>query len=550
MSKNHILLNLTASLTLAFVAYNSFVASGQELRFTDVSNQTGIDIVHSDSGTGQRFIYEYVSAGMAAFDYDGDGLDDLYFLSGTAAPNTSKTNRLYRNLGDFKFADVTESAGLAETSHSLGVVVGDYNNDGHPDIFVNNLGHNQLFVNLGDGTFVPSADRAIIGADNLGAGACFLDIENDGDLDIFVANYVQFNAATHPQRVLRGKSIYPSPQDFAPCPDQLLENLSDGRFRDISETSGINQYAGTGMGALAADFDSDHDCDIFVCNDVMENFLYLNDGQGHFEDGGLLSGLALDFAGARQGSMGVDAGDVNRDGQIDLVVTSYQEETPVLYIGEGDGFFTDSTPIWGGLSEATPHVTWGVSLEDFDGDRDLDLFMASGHLMDNINATDDSQSYAAQNFLYRNTDGKFDLVNANESGLTAAAVSRGSVCADLDADGDSDIVILNSRGRPSILRNETSHRTWVTVEAVGASSNRDAVGSVISIEQNGLTQTAYRFSGRSYQGDYGSKTRFALDPTLPATIRVTFPDGQLAQTAEVEPADTASHHRHIFHQPE
>ncbi|HBE66679.1 MAG TPA: hypothetical protein DDW52_00890 [Planctomycetaceae bacterium] len=539
----------------AFLAHlttpNVEIAAGQDIRFTDVSPDTGIDFIHSDSGAGERFIYEYVSAGMAAFDYDNDGLEDLYFLSGTSDPDASATNRLYRNLGNFTFVDVTEAAGLAEASHSLGVAVSDFNNDGHTDIFVNNLGHNQLFISQGDGTFTSSADAAINSADNLGAGVCFLDIENDGDLDIFVANYVQFDAATHPQRVLRGKSIYPSPQDFQPCPDQLLENLGDGNFRDISETSGIGQYAGTGMGALAADFDGDHDCDIFVCNDVMENFLYLNDGQGRFEEGGLLSGLALDFAGARQGSMGVDSGDVNHDGLIDLIVTSYQEETPVLYINEGDGFFTDSTPIWGGLSEATPHVTWGVSLEDFDGDRDLDLFMASGHLMDNITATDDSQSYAAQNFVYRNVGGKFESVPAEASGLQAAAVSRGSVCADLDADGDSDLVILNSRGRPTILRNETSNRTWVSIKAVGSSSNRGAVGAVISVQQNGLVQKSFCISGRSYQGDYGSTARFALAPSLDAKIRVAFPDGsQHDEVIDAQLTSIPGHLKRVVYQPD
>lgn len=520
---------LCAALLIAawLLATTTVVADEPQMSFTDVSGQSGIDFVHHDSSGGQRFIYEYVSAGMAAFDYDGDGLEDLYFLSGIPESKDRPSNRLYRNIGGLRFVDVTDTAGLSDTSHSLGVSVGDFDNDGDPDLFVNNFGPNSLYDNLGDGTFQLVTSSSITKDAKLGAAACFLDIENDGDLDIFVANYVKFDEASHPKRVFRGRSVYPSPQDFAPEPDQILENLGDGRFIDISAKSGIAQSAGTGMGAVACDFDADGDIDIFVCNDVMENFLYQNNGKGVFEEAGLLSGVALDFAGTRQGSMGVDVGDLDKDGLPDLVVTSYQDETPVVYQNIGGGFFDDVTPAKGGLSEAAPLVTWGVACDDLDGDSDLDLFLATGHLIDNVNNTDDSQSYASQNILYQNITGKFAKASlgARPGAISKPRVSRGCVVSDLDQDGDGDIVILNSRSTPTLLRNNAENNVWLAIRLVGTACNRSAIGSTVTFATNAGQSSSHRVSGRGYQSDFGAVLRFATKSNATAKVAVRFPGG-------------------------
>ncbi len=505
------------SIVLSAIFFSLAIAAAQGIaaepgiRFRDVTARTGIEFVHFDGATGQRYIYEYVSSGMAAFDYDGDGLEDLFFLSGGEHGSPSSSNRLYRNLGNFEFIDVTQSSGLGGSSHSLGVAIGDFDNDGSPDVFVNNFGTNALYCNLGDGSFQRQPSPAIETANELGAGACFLDIENDGDLDIFVANYVKFDPATHPARVFRGARIYPSPQDFEPAPDQLIENLGDGTFADVSKTSRISSYAGTGMGATSADFDSDGDHDIFVCNDVMENFLYENDGNGKFSEVGLLAGVALDFAGTRQGSMGVDVADLNADGKLDLLVTSYQDETPVIYGGDGQGFFDDITPAMGGLSEAAPHVTWGVIAEDFDGDTDIDVFMASGHLMDNVNSTDDSQTYAAANLIYENDGEQLVILNSLDDVLgRQPKVSRGSIVSDLDGDGDGDIVVLNSRESPSILENISAEANWLSIQIIGTDANRSAIGAVVKVTNSVGSSTQAVTSGRGYQSDYGSILRFPV----------------------------------------
>ncbi len=528
------------------------------LRFKDISDACNLDFTHSDGGSGDRFIMEYVASGMAVFDYDGDGLEDIFFLNGSksAVAGAEQTkadqsdtafadqpNRLYRNLGNWKFADVTQQAGLTRLAHSLGTAVADFDNDGDQDIFVNNFGSNDLFENQGDGTFQVFQSPTLTTLEHVGAGACFLDIENDGDLDLFVANYVHFDRDTHPERTYRGKRVYPSPQDFEPEPDNLFRNNGDGTFENISQESGIQAVAGTGMGAVAADFNGDGACDIFVCNDVMENFLYLNDGNGNFAEDGLIAGVALDFAGLRQGSMGVDLGDINGDLHEDLIVTSFQGETPVIYENAGSGFFDDTTPTFGGLSEATPEVTWGVCLADFDRDADLDLFMASGHLMDNIRATDDMQTYESGDLLYENDGESF----VNVTGIAGTAfqrkrVSRGSAVADFDQDGDLDIIVLNLNAQPSVYRNDCEQGQSVQLRLVGNSSmNRDGItASVTATTQvSGKPHTSRRtlLSGRGYQSSFGRTLFFAARTQEPIQIEIAWPDSSIS-THTLPPQNT------------
>ncbi|GAB5404764.1 MAG: CRTAC1 family protein [Aureliella sp.] len=530
----------TLILSLVFIDSRA-VGAEPGIRFRDVTEQTGIDFVHSDGATGKRYIYEYVSSGMAALDYDGDGLEDLYFLSGGEPGTASASNRLYRNLGNFQFVDVTVSSGLGGTSHSLGVAIGDFDNDGNPDVFVNNFGSNKLYCNLGDGTFQEQPSPAIETANAVGAGTCFADIDGDGDLDIFVANYVEFDVKTHPARVFRGARIYPSPQDFQPAPDQLIENLGDGKFADISEASRVGSYAGTGMGAICGDFDNDGDADIFVCNDVMENFLYENDGTGKFTEVGLLAGVALDFAGTRQGSMGVDTADLNGDGHMDLLVTSYQDETPVIYGGDGQGFFDDITPEMGGLSEAAPHVTWGVVADDFDGDADIDVFMASGHLMDNVSRTDDSQTYAAPNLIYANDGDKLVYASSLTQQLgSPAKVSRGAIVSDLDGDGDGDIVVLNSRESPTVLENLSGGSEWLTVRVIGTRGNRSAIGAAVTVVSSSGSSTKVVTSGRGYQSDFGSLLRFPVKSASSASVKVQFGQGEPLTIQQTGPASVTA----------
>ncbi|MEM7476020.1 MAG: CRTAC1 family protein [Planctomycetota bacterium] len=504
------------------------VCCGQ-IRFVDVSKSSGVDFLHEDGGSGERFIVEYTSAGLAVFDFDGDGLLDIYLLNGgkLQGENATGPNRLYRNLGNMRFQDVTEQAGVGHRGHGMGVTAADVDQDGDQDLFVNNFGANVFYRNNGDGTFTEDRDSILAEPAEVGAGVCFLDANQDGHLDLYVANYVDFRFENHVYRRVRGKSVYPSPQDFEPQSDRFYFSDGEGGWHDATESSGIGAYFGTGMGSIVTDYDRDGDMDIFVCNDVMPNFLYQNDGTGKFEEFGLLAGVAYDFAGVMQGSMGVDCGDVDGDGNLDLLVTSYEEENPVLYRNSGDGFYEDVTVNSGDLVQAAPLVTWGVGLCDLDNDMDLDLFMACGHLMDNIQQTNDTQQYATKNMVLENAAGRFRNVTSS-SNLGPEKVSRGASIADLDQDGRLDVVVLNSNARPTVLKNDCqSENGWLQVRLVGTRCNRDAVGARVKLVSSKGAMIQEVYSGRSYQGHNGMVLHFGLiQGAKVEAIEVDWPDGE------------------------
>ncbi len=360
----------------------------------DVTQQTGITFRHTDGMSGQRYIVETVSAGLALFDYDGDGDIDVYFLNGAPLRGSEVTtlprNALYRNEGHFRFTDVTKQAGVGDTGFGLGVTVGDYDNDGNPDLYLNNYGANVLYRNNGDGTFSDVTEKAgVANGHKVGAGTNFLDMDQDGDLDLFVCNYVDFTYENHRIHHYYGFPIYAGPLDFTPVPDTLFRNNGDGTFTDVSETSGVAASRGAGMGSVCADYDDDGDTDIIVANDVGANFLYRNDGSGKFEEVGLQAGLAYDGNGDAQASMGVDCGDYDNDGRLDFHFTSYAKEFPTLYRNMGHGLLQDVTFASKAGVGTFVDMKWGNGLVDFDNDGDRDLFLACGDLQDNIEQWDD-----------------------------------------------------------------------------------------------------------------------------------------------------------------
>ncbi len=491
------------------------------IELTDVTAQTGITFRHTDGGSGHRYIVESVVAGLALFDYDKDGLIDIYFLNGAPLKGTTvdiaPRNALYRNNGDWTFTDVTDSAGLGDRGYGLGVTAGDYDNDGDQDVYLNNFGPNVLYRNNGNGSFTDVTRQAGVDrGDKVGAGTCFLDIEADGDLDLYVANYVDFNYHNHIVRMIGPYQFHPGPADYRPVPDNLFRNNGDGTFTDISGPSGIHSVAGTGMGMVCLDYDDDDDTDIFVCNDAMANFLFQNDGKGRFEEVALLAGVAYDVRGSENSSMGVDCGDYDNDGRLDLFMTDYSSEMPVLYHNLGDGLFEDATAIAKISNAAFPHVTWGTGLVDFDSDGDRDLFIACGHFMDNIRFIDDRTDVRVPNILLRNEgNGTFsDISSQCGSGLEPVEASKGAAFDDLDNDGDIDAVVLNANSRPTIIRNDTPPGNhWVQIRLEGRQTNRDGVGSRVRIVAGGLPQIAEVHSGRSYQSHFGTQLHFGLGGT-------------------------------------
>jgi hypothetical protein len=492
---------------------------GAQVSLRDATDEAGIKFVHTHGGSGRMYIMEAMTAGMATFDYDGDGLIDVYFLNGaplqgTQTPKTPPHNALYRNLGNWRFQDVTDQAGVGIPGFGLGVAAADFDNDGDTDLYVNNYGPNVLYRNNGDGTFAAVGQQAgITDGDTVGAGACFVDIDGDGNADLYSANYVKFSYDKHPERVVGGFRRAPSPLDFDPEPDALFRNSGDGTFADVSESSGIRARSGKGMGMVSGDFDNDGDSDIFVCNDVMENFYWKNDGTGKFEEIAQLVGVAYDFWGKANGSMGSDCADYDNDGWLDIFMTDYQAEMPALYRNLGKGMFEDVAMKAGVGNACMPHVNWGNSFLDIDCDGDRDLFVGNGHLEPMIHSIDDTTDYKLVNVLFMNVGGGqfLDISTSAGAGMNVKESTRGTCADDLDNDGDVDLAMLNQEARPTLLKNETHHSNhWLQLRLIGTRSNRDAVGARVRVVAGDLSQIDEVHSGRSYQSHSGLRLHFGL----------------------------------------
>jgi len=484
----------------------------------DVTKETGIAFIHTDGSSGRRYIVESVSAGLGLFDYDGDGDVDIYFLNGAPLKGTKvskpPTNALYRNDGNFKFTDVTKEAGVGDTGFGLGVAAADYDNDGDLDIYINNYGPNVLYRNNGDGTFTDvTAEAGVANGHKVGAAAMFLDMDKDGDLDLFVGNYLDFTYENHLARTEKGFPKYGGPMDYPPMANDLYRNNGDGTFTDVGIESGIARHKGWGMGGVCADYDNDGDTDIHIVNDVYANFLFENDGTGKFEEVGLPVGLAYDIHGDEQGSMGVECGDYDNDGWLDFYQTSYAKELATLYRNFGDKTFQDVTMLTGAGAGTFAPVTWGAGMVDFDNDGDRDIFVACGHLQDNVEEYDSTATSNNRNVLLLNTgDGKFiDVSDQSGDGMKVELRSRGAAFDDLDNDGDIDVVILNSRREPTVLRNDTQNGNhWIQIRLQGVTTNRDGVGARVKVTAGDLVQIDEVHSGRGYQSHYGMRLHFGL----------------------------------------
>ncbi len=501
------------------ITLGATAADSGPILLRDVTGQTGITFRHTDGGAGQRYIVETVSAGLATLDYDSDGLIDVYFVNGAPLKGTvadpPPRNALYRNGGSLQFQDVTAQAGVGDLGYGLGVAVADYDNDGFPDLYVNNFGPNVFYRNNGDGTFseVTRETGAMGTANKVGAGVCFFDIEADGDLDLYVSSYFDFTYDTHIRNMWMGHHVYPGPSHYRPVASVLYRNNGDGTFTDISQSAGIAGHLGRGMGTTCADYDNDGDTDLFVANDSLGNFLFENDGHGRFEEIGALAGVAYNLHGERHGNMGVECADYDNDGWLDVYVTSYQDQWAALYRNDGQGLFDDVTLRTGAGTGTLPHVTWGAGLVDFDNDGHRDIYIPCGHLYDNVDLFSDSTSYEVRNLLLRNTGrGTFvDVSGQSGDGLRVQRSSRGAAYDDLDNDGDLDVVVQNSRREPTVLRNDSrpgGH--WLQLDLHAARASRDGVGARVKVSAGDLVLIDEVRSGRSYQSHYGTRLHFGL----------------------------------------
>lgn len=509
---------------------------GQDaVNVVDVTSATKIQFKHSDGASGRRYIVETVVAGIAVFDYDGDGWLDIYFLNGAALPGTTTQrqlrNALYRNNRDWTFTDVTISAGLSSLEYGMGVAAADFDEDGDEDLYLTNFGHNILYLNNGDGTFADITQVSGIDCSfGFGSGAVWFDMDRDGDLDLYSGNYVDFNfESKHVPRLIGSYEFHPGPAAYAPSEQELYRNNGDGSFDDVSQSSGIGLLPGPGMGAIAFDADEDNDIDLFICNDGKPNFLFLNDGHGQFVEGAIVAGVAVDRGGKANGNMGVDVGDADGDGLLDLLTTDYQDELPVLYQNIGGGLFQDVSTRARIDPALIPHVKWGVGFVDIDNDADRDIFIACGHFLDNIRFVDDRTNIKVANFLLINNGrGKFtDVSSHSGSGMQVVESSRGAAFDDLDNDGDTDIAILNTNGPPTIIRNDSlPKRNWLDIRLIGRQSNRSASGALVKLTCNDKSQVQMIHNGRGYQSHFGTRLHFGLgDVNDVDQLEIVWPSG-------------------------
>lgn len=488
-----------------------------------------LDMIADNGATGKKHLIETMIAGVAVFDFDGDGWPDIFITNGAAIPSLEKTgprffNRLFRNNHDGTFRDVTENANVSGSGYSMGVAAADYDNDGHVDLFVTGVRGNTLYRNRGNGTFEEVTTRAGLGGNSGWAVAAgWFDYDNDGRLDLFVVRYVQWNPETetacgYPERNIRQ---YCNPKMYAPLPNALYRNEGDGRFRDVSQTTGIAAHPGKGMGVAFGSSDGSRNLDIFVANDTMPNFLFHNRGDGTFEEIAARAGVAYNDDGVALSSMGVDFRDYDNDGKEDLFITALSNETFPLFRNLG-GRYGDVTYPAGIGKTSYPWSGWSCGMFDFDNDGYKDLFTANGHVMDNEELTSSRQSRQPNLLFINQGNGAFRTQE-----LAGAALHRGAAFGDFDRDGRVDVVVTRLNEKPLILRNtssDTGH--WLTLRLEGVRSNRDGIGARVHLISTSGEQWNRVTTSVGYGGSSDRLVHFGLGQDHVArSIEIEWPSG-------------------------
>jgi hypothetical protein len=504
--------------------------------FTDVTVESGIDFVHTNGATGRKYVIETVGPGAAFLDLDADGDLDVYLLNGAntgpdAAPSGRLVNQLYRNSGAGTFVDETAGSGLGDDGYGMGCCAADVDNDGDLDVYVTNFGPNRYYENdLPAGRFVDRTVAAGVADSAFSTGCAFADVDADGFVDLYVANYHDFSYANHKLCAEGGSGLqlYCGPESFDGVRDHLFHNQADGTFTDETAARGLLSTAGKELGVIFGDVDLDGDTDLYLANDKTLNFLYLNDGGGHFEEIGLLAGVAYNEDGEVEAGMGVHLADYDGDLLPDLLVTNFQWETNTLYRNVGDATFLDETFNAGFGRSSIPYLSWGTRLFDVDNDGDRDAFIANGHLESDVEIYENA-TFAQRNQLFLNDgSGRFEeFVPIRGSALDERQVSRGAAFGDYDDDGDIDILVANVSDRPQLLRNDTvGAGHWLRLRLEGTHSNRSAIGARVTLKAGSQQASAEVATGGSYLSQSDLRLHFGLgSATVVDSLSVSWPSG-------------------------
>jgi hypothetical protein len=535
-------------------------AAAPGIRYVDVARAAGLAAFrHVSGGAAKDYILEATGSGAAFLDYDNDGWQDAYLVSGSTfaalrGQEEAPSAALYHNNRDGTFTDVTATAGVANRRWGQGVCVGDVDNDGWPDLYVTNFGRNRLYSNTGQGTFTDVAEAAGVAVGGWSTGCAFGDYDGDGRLDLFVAGYLALDpdhlppspagaaarregpkpsVSGEPARATmgaayragatyceyRGQPVMCGPRGLKGAPDHLFHNNGDGTFTDVSAAAGVADPSGFyGFGVAFLDFDDDGRLDLFVANDSNPNYLYRNRGDGTFQDVSYASGAALNELGLEQAHMGIAVGDYDHDGRDDIHVTNFADDSNLLFHNDGGGLLTDVSYPAGIAHPSIPFLGWGTHFLDYDNDGWLDLFVANGHVYPIVDGFDWNTSYRQRALLFRNVKGKFvEVGGAGGEGLTTARCARGSAAGDFDNDGGVDILVNDIDDAPALLRNEGGGRAghWLTVRLIGDPARRcprDAIGSVVLCTAGGFRQRGEVASGRSQLSQSDLRVHFGLGP--------------------------------------
>ncbi len=513
------------------------------VRYTDITESSKIRFQALNSATPNKYLIETMIGGVGVLDYDGDGWLDIFFVNGAKLKDPQPDgeeldksspefwNRLYRNNHDGTFTDVTEKAGLKGKGYGNGVAVGDYNNDGYPDILVTNYGPCVLYRNNGNGTFTDVTAEAGLKTDGWATSAVFFDYNKDGFLDLFICRYLEWNFAGNPYcgHKTPGGRAYCHPDNFKAVSNYLFKNNGNGTFTDVSEPSGIKSKLGYGLGVCVADFNNDGWPDIYVANDAFPQFLFMNNGNGTFTETGTLVGVGYTDQGNTFSGMGTDAQDLDDDGSFDIITTALSNETYAYFHNNGDGTFTFAT-MMSNLGDLTRLLGgWGMHIYDYDNDGYKDLFLANSHVMDNIEKTQPHLSYMQKPLMLKNDGKRFVNVSSSSGDIfNKTFASRGAAFGDLDNDGDVDVVVSNLTSPAYILRNDGGNKnTWIGLDLRGTKSNRDGIGAKVKlISESGKAQYYQVTTESSYQSANDRRVFMGIGKEKKIKeIRINWPSG-------------------------